>query len=54
MSSGHVPESPTNGDATAASRAVRRQVSNVSMPKVKSGMFGTSSNLINSIVGAGM
>ena len=33
---------------------VTRQVSNVSQPKVKSGVFGTGSNLVNSIVGAGM
>jgi hypothetical protein len=31
-----------------------RQVSNISMPKKKSGLLGTSSNLVNSIVGAGI
>jgi hypothetical protein len=31
-----------------------RQVSNISMPIKKSGLLGTSSNLINSIVGAGI
>jgi hypothetical protein len=30
------------------------QVSNISMPKKKSGLIGTSSNLVNSIVGAGI
>lgn len=33
---------------------MHRQVSNVSMPNAKSGIFGTSSNLVNSIVGAGI
>ncbi len=31
-----------------------RQVSNISMPKTKSGLLGASSNLVNSIVGAGI
>jgi hypothetical protein len=30
------------------------QVSNISMPKKKSGLLSTSSNLVNSIVGAGI
>jgi hypothetical protein len=32
----------------------RRQISNLSMPKKKSDIGGTSSNLVNSIVGAGI
>jgi hypothetical protein len=32
----------------------RRQVSNLSLPKKTSGLWGTSSNLVNSIVGAGI
>ena len=32
----------------------RRQISNLSLPKKKSGIYGTSSNLVNSIVGAGI
>ena len=47
-----IPDELPSGSATHG--AVQRQVSNVSMPKVKSGIFGTSSNLVNSIVGAGM
>ena len=31
-----------------------RQVSNISMPKSKTSIFGTSANLVNSIVGAGI
>eukprot|EP00977_Amphora_coffeiformis_P021530 scaffold9441_cov167-Amphora_coffeaeformis.AAC.9 len=48
-------EVPTQQDQQPQSGGVlARQVSNVSMPKVKSGVFGTGSNLVNSIVGAGM
>ena len=32
----------------------RRQISNVSLPKTKSEISGASSNLVNSIVGAGI
>jgi sodium-coupled neutral amino acid transporter 11 len=32
----------------------RRQVSNIDAPKVKTGIFGASSNLVNAIVGAGI
>jgi hypothetical protein len=32
----------------------RRQISNLSLPKKKSGIGGTCSNLVNSIVGAGI
>lgn len=43
----HAP--PSNGHA-----APTRQVSNISMPIKKSGLLSTSSNLVNSIVGAGI
>lgn len=35
-------------------RAGSRGVSNISMPETKSGLVGASSNLVNSIVGAGI
>jgi sodium-coupled neutral amino acid transporter 11 len=34
--------------------APRRQISNLSLPKKKSGLGGAQSNLVNSIVGAGI
>jgi hypothetical protein len=42
--------------ATPSSRILppRRQVSNISLPKKKSGVAGACSNLVNSIVGAGI
>jgi sodium-coupled neutral amino acid transporter 11 len=43
----------SSSQGTAASPP-RRQVSNLSMPVKKSGLCGTSSNLANSIVGAGI
>ena len=33
---------------------IHRQISNISMPNDKSGLFGSISNMVNSIVGAGM
>lgn len=41
-------------DGPPAAAAPRRQVSNISLPDKKSGIFGASSNLVNSIVGAGI
>jgi hypothetical protein len=37
--------SPSEGVATTPANTLARQVSNISQPKVKSGIFGTSSNL---------
>jgi len=51
---GDTPEEETVSSPQNHGGVVTRQVSNVSMPKVKSGSFGTGSNLVNSIVGAGM
>ena len=51
------PEDSSDSTMTTTSvrRAPSRQVSNVSaLPNKKSGLFGASSNMINSIVGAGM
>lgn len=45
----HSHRSPTNNDATAATTAP-----NLSLPKKKSSILGASSNLVNSIVGAGI
>ena len=42
------PAPPANG------RPQSPGVSNISMPETKSGFIGTSSNLVNSIVGAGI
>lgn len=38
----------------APTTAPTRSVSNISLPETKSGIFGASSNLVNSIVGAGI
>jgi hypothetical protein len=37
-----------------SSGSSRRQMSNLSLPKKTSGLWGTSSNLVNTIVGAGV
>lgn len=42
----------TPGAATIAT--TKRQISNLSLPKKKSGIAGACSNLVNSIVGAGI
>jgi solute carrier family 38 (sodium-coupled neutral amino acid transporter), member 11 len=52
------PAQMTNLSATASASSgiqpPRRQVSNISLPKKKSGLVGACSNLVNSIVGAGI
>lgn len=45
---------PPSSLSMARDTPVLRQVSNISLPKTKSGILGTSSNLMNSIVGAGI
>ena len=40
--------------ASAVAHDLQRQVSNVAAPKVKTGILGSSSNLVNSIVGSGI
>jgi hypothetical protein len=45
------PDSHSNNGGRSP---LNRQVSNISMPKTKSGLIGASSNLVNSIVGAGI
>jgi solute carrier family 38 (sodium-coupled neutral amino acid transporter), member 11 len=50
-----VDDHDTGGAHSSRRRAPpSRQVSNISMPKVKTSIFGTSCNLVNSIVGAGI
>lgn len=44
----------TNGANNAIPPPPRRQVSNISLPKKKSHIPGACSNLVNSIVGAGI
>jgi hypothetical protein len=43
-----------NGNGTDGRPPPTHQVSNISLPIKKSGLIGTSSNLVNSIVGAGI
>ncbi|KAL7559436.1 hypothetical protein ACA910_009996 [Epithemia clementina (nom. ined.)] len=45
---------PSSGSTRNGNSPPSRQVSNISLPNKKSGLFGTSSNMINSIVGAGI
>jgi hypothetical protein len=52
MGTVEIDGSGTGGDGQQA--APRRQISNVSRPKRLSGIVGASSNLVNSIVGAGI
>lgn len=46
---GHNHHNNNNGHGTLS-----RKVSNIDTPKVKTGIFGSSSNLVNAIVGAGI
>jgi solute carrier family 38 (sodium-coupled neutral amino acid transporter), member 11 len=50
------PPSNSNGNGAPSSGIPppRRQVSNISLPKKKSSVAGACSNLVNSIVGAGI
>jgi sodium-coupled neutral amino acid transporter 11 len=43
-----------HGSTTSVHRPPRRQISNISLPKKKSSVLGACSNLVNSIVGAGI
>jgi sodium-coupled neutral amino acid transporter 11 len=43
-----------DGTGTNTNAVTQRQISNVSKPKRLSGIAGASSNLVNSIVGAGI
>ena len=53
-----LPSPDDSSDSTMTTTSVRRapsrQVNVSALPNKKSGLFGASSNMINSIVGAGM
>jgi solute carrier family 38 (sodium-coupled neutral amino acid transporter), member 11 len=53
-SSGTMESMPMSSANLSSIGPPARQVSSVAMPKTKSGIFGASSNLVNSIVGAGI